>query len=71
MIVRRPEIQLSGDGKCGLFSGSSLTNRPAKFSSCTVIGLVSLATPFRCDTHHVWDFSMWQGGLYVEPLQYY
>ena len=70
MVVRQREIQLNGEGKCTLFSSSSRTNRPAKFSSRAVIGLVSLATPFQCDTCHVWDSPMWQGGLYVEPIQY-
>ena len=70
MVFRRHEIRMNGDGKCALFSSSSLTNHPAKFSSRAAIGLVSLATPLQCDTCHVWDSPMWQGGLYVEPLHY-
>ncbi len=70
MVFPRRQIRLNGEGKCTLFSSSSLTNRPATFSSRADIGRVSLATPLQCDTCHVWDSPMWQGGLYVEPLQF-
>ena len=71
MVFRRREIQLSGDGTCGLCSSSSLANHLTAFHSHTVIEHLSPTTLFRCGTSHASDGPIWQGGMYVLPLQHH
>ena len=62
MIVHRHEIRLNGEGRCALFSSSSLTN-PARLFSRNDLGFVSPRTLFRCDMSHIYASPIWQAGL--------